>query len=327
LLIKKKRYMKNITEQMRRPGGSQSGGSMRRPGGGSAGGGVSGQYHNCPTGPYTQGCKSEVIRKVQGCIGVKDDSFFGPKTQGALESKGFKNGFTDADVSKLCVTASAGGTVVGGDTPDGSNSITPSNLPGWASCLKSIKNVKITQDNKGNEIVTFPFEKDNGYFWKEGKFLYVETSKNEKIYGEWSCKNNSLVITTQDGQIWTTGSGWRAQVSSSVNPEQNFKTTEVSADDYSMTEEEQPKPNPINLNQKESYMNNLENVINEVNDLISEQPQEIIQAPKDELLKLQNDPFLKAKGTLVALCRSKNQTSLPVNVNNKIYFQIFTLKK
>jgi hypothetical protein len=193
-------------------------------------------------------------------------------------------------------------------------------LPDWASCFKSIKNVKITQDDKGDEIVTFLFGKDNGYFWKEGKFLYVKTSKNEKTYGKWSCKNNSLVVTTEDGQIWTTGSGWGAQVSSSVNPEQNFKTTEVSADDYSMTEEEQPKPNPINLNQKESYMDNLENVINEVNDLISEQTQEIIQAPKDELLKLQNDPFLKAKGTLVALCRSKNLTSLPVNVNNKIYF-------
>jgi hypothetical protein len=70
---------------------------------GGGGNGISGKYHDCPTGPYTQGCKSEVIRKVQGCIGVKDDSFFGPKTQGALESKGFKNGFTDADVTKLCV--------------------------------------------------------------------------------------------------------------------------------------------------------------------------------------------------------------------------------
>jgi hypothetical protein len=229
---------------------------------------------------------------------------------------------TYSDLVKNCNKSNTQQTPGQTTAADGGNvsNVTKVNLPGWASCLKSIKNVKITQDDKGDEIVTFPFGKDNGYFWKEGKFLYVKTSKNEKTYGKWSCTNNSVTVKTDDNMIWTTNSGWRAQVSSSVNPEQNFKTTEVSADDYSMTEEEQPKPNPINLNQKESYMNNLENVINEVNDLISEQTQEIIQAPKDELLKLQNDPFLKAKGTLVALCRSKNLTSLPVNVNNKIYF-------
>ena len=58
-------------------------------------------YKDCK-GTYTQGCKSDVIRKVQGCLNVKPDGAFGPKTQGALESKGFKNGFTDADVDKLC---------------------------------------------------------------------------------------------------------------------------------------------------------------------------------------------------------------------------------
>jgi len=65
------------------------------------GGGSTGKFTDCK-GTYTQGCKSEVIRKVQGCLNVKPDSLFGPKTQGALESKGFKNGFTDADVDKLC---------------------------------------------------------------------------------------------------------------------------------------------------------------------------------------------------------------------------------
>jgi hypothetical protein len=73
-------------------------------GGGGAGGGgkkPSPKFRNC-TGTYTQGCKSEVIRKVQGCLNIKPDGLFGPKTQGALESKGFKTGFTDADVDKLC---------------------------------------------------------------------------------------------------------------------------------------------------------------------------------------------------------------------------------
>jgi hypothetical protein len=59
------------------------------------------KYKDC-TGTYTQGCKSDVIKKVQGCLNVKTDGLFGPITQGALESKGFKNGFTDADVEKLC---------------------------------------------------------------------------------------------------------------------------------------------------------------------------------------------------------------------------------
>ena len=166
---------------------------------------------------------------------------------------------TYSDLVKKCNKSNTQQTP-GQTTAVGGGNVTTVNLPAWASCLKSIKNVKITQDDKGDEIVTFPFGKDNGYFWKEGKFLYVKTSKNEKIYGEWSCTNNGVTVKTDDNMIWTSGSNsWRAQVSSSVNPEQNFKTVEVSADDYSMTEEEQSKPNPINLNQKESYMNNLEN--------------------------------------------------------------------
>ena len=59
------------------------------------------KFKDC-TGTYTQTCKSEVIRKVQGCLNIKPDGLFGPKTQGALESKGYKDGFTDADVDKLC---------------------------------------------------------------------------------------------------------------------------------------------------------------------------------------------------------------------------------
>ena len=69
--------------------------------GGTGGGGLTGKFTNC-TGTYKQNCKSEVIRKVQGCLDIKPDSLFGPKTQAALESKGFKDGFTDADVDKLC---------------------------------------------------------------------------------------------------------------------------------------------------------------------------------------------------------------------------------
>ena len=56
-------------------------------------------------GTYTQGCKSDVIRQVQGCMNIVTDSKFGPKTQKALESKGFKNGFTDKDVTTICKTS------------------------------------------------------------------------------------------------------------------------------------------------------------------------------------------------------------------------------
>ena len=61
------------------------------------------RYRNCPSpGPYTQGCKSESIKPVQTCLGLVPDGKFWVKTQAALVAKGFSNGFTDADVSKIC---------------------------------------------------------------------------------------------------------------------------------------------------------------------------------------------------------------------------------
>ena len=38
-------------------------------------------------------------------MNIVTDSKFGPKTQKALESKGFKNGFTDKDVTTICKTS------------------------------------------------------------------------------------------------------------------------------------------------------------------------------------------------------------------------------
>jgi len=58
-------------------------------------------YKNC-SGTYTKGCKSSVIAKVQGCLGLVQDGKFGPKTDAALNTKGFNIGFTDNDVNKLC---------------------------------------------------------------------------------------------------------------------------------------------------------------------------------------------------------------------------------
>lgn len=64
-----------------------------------------GRYRVC-TGTYTQGCKTAPtgpIGVVQGCLGgLVVDGRFWKKTQDALVAKGFTNGFTDADVSKIC---------------------------------------------------------------------------------------------------------------------------------------------------------------------------------------------------------------------------------
>lgn len=66
------------------------------------GGGNRATYTNC-TGTYTIGCKSEVIKKVQGCLGgIKSDGLFGPQTKGALLAKTGKDSFTDGDVNTIC---------------------------------------------------------------------------------------------------------------------------------------------------------------------------------------------------------------------------------
>ena len=62
--------------------------------------GGTGGYKPC-TGTYQKGCKSDIIAKVQGCLGLVTDGKFGPKTQVALSGKGFTT-FTDADVTKIC---------------------------------------------------------------------------------------------------------------------------------------------------------------------------------------------------------------------------------
>jgi len=64
------------------------------------GGSKTGGYKAC-SGTYSKGCKSDVIAKVQGCLGLVTDGKFGPKTQAALSGKGFTT-FTDADVTKIC---------------------------------------------------------------------------------------------------------------------------------------------------------------------------------------------------------------------------------
>ena len=65
------------------------------------------KYTDCTgKGTYKVGCKTSptgVIGQVQACLGgLVQDGKFWTKTQAALVAKGFPNGFTDADVSKIC---------------------------------------------------------------------------------------------------------------------------------------------------------------------------------------------------------------------------------
>lgn len=86
------------------------------------GGGKTGTvYKNC-TGTYKKGCKSETIKKVQGCLLIGADGKFGSGTETAIFQKLGKKEFTDADVATLCAGKDTGGGAtppVGGGTQQG----------------------------------------------------------------------------------------------------------------------------------------------------------------------------------------------------------------
>ena len=88
-------------EKTKEEEGKKTDDGKKKTGGGGGGTG----YKPC-SGTYSFGCKSDVIAKVQACIGTVADGKFGPKTKAALTSKGFSS-FTDADVEKICKTVVA----------------------------------------------------------------------------------------------------------------------------------------------------------------------------------------------------------------------------
>ena len=59
------------------------------------------KYKVC-SGTYKLNCKSEAIKEIQGCLGLKADGKFGPKTETAVQAKLGKTEFTDADVDVIC---------------------------------------------------------------------------------------------------------------------------------------------------------------------------------------------------------------------------------
>lgn len=97
----KRKIIASINKQKSQSCDSSTSTSSGTDGGGSGSGSSSGGYRDC-SGTYSYGCKSDVIAKVQGCLGgLVADGKFGPKTQSALKTKGFDS-FTDADVDKIC---------------------------------------------------------------------------------------------------------------------------------------------------------------------------------------------------------------------------------
>lgn len=73
------------------------------------------KYKHC-SGTYKLYCYNKSsIGKVQGCLGLKQDGYFGPKTQNVLKSIGYNNGFTDNDIEKICYKKNT--------TPETNNSV------------------------------------------------------------------------------------------------------------------------------------------------------------------------------------------------------------
>jgi hypothetical protein len=68
----------------------------------------SSSFQSC-SGVYRKGCKSDVIAKVQGCLGgLVQDGKFGPKTETRLNEKHSELGgiFRDSEVDKICAGGS-----------------------------------------------------------------------------------------------------------------------------------------------------------------------------------------------------------------------------
>ena len=218
-------------------------------------------------------------------------------------------------------------------------------LPEWANCLITLgKKAISTTDSDSKSVVLFLFGKDKCYFWEDGTSIYTDVKTGERLNGVWSCVGGKLIIKFDEwGWMWSLATGWVEQATRTQNDDQNFGTSWTSPEELSVGTKPKPNPfselsktklpefkgydpnKPMSLNQNESTMDNLENIITEIDELvngelISEQRVQVIQAPKDELNILRTNPMLKATGTLEALCRTNNGTSKPVNVNNKIYF-------
>jgi hypothetical protein len=76
--------------------------SVNKGGGGSGG---TPRYRDCGEGPFTKGCRTTPegpIGQVQACLKLVQDGKFWNKTQAALVSKRYPNGFTKEDIKTIC---------------------------------------------------------------------------------------------------------------------------------------------------------------------------------------------------------------------------------
>ena len=64
--------------------------------------------------PFKKLCKSETVRKVQGCLGIKADSYFGSGTATAVKNKLGRDYFTNQDINTLCPPATPPPALTGG---------------------------------------------------------------------------------------------------------------------------------------------------------------------------------------------------------------------
>lgn len=70
------------------------------------------KYKVCTKFPYELYCKSEDIRKVQQCLGTKDDSYLGPKTENALKANGYSLPLTKEMYDKIVASCTGKPTPV-----------------------------------------------------------------------------------------------------------------------------------------------------------------------------------------------------------------------
>lgn len=85
-------------------------------GGGTGGGGTT--YKDCASFPYSKGCKSEDIRKVQECLGISADGKLGPNTETTLKNNGYSVPLTQADYDKIMEKCGKGDDEEVKQTPD-----------------------------------------------------------------------------------------------------------------------------------------------------------------------------------------------------------------
>ena len=109
------------------------------------------KYSAC-TGTYKIYCYNKpVIGKVQGCLGLKQDGYFGPKTQKALKLVGYGEGFKDQDVDKICELSQKSKTPTR-DTATTSSTLKPAGIKAPQTATPTVASESVKKDIKESLI-------------------------------------------------------------------------------------------------------------------------------------------------------------------------------